>query len=414
MIFNLNNNISEEQRFNWTVLLVISFVTIVLGIYRDGFASLFPFLQKDFNLTRAQVGFYTTCLYLIASLVSIISGRLVDIKGSKWGMVFGVLFVGIISILHSIAPSFIILILLASFAGLGMSVNTPSANKAITEWFSYKRRSTATGIWSTALPIGGLIGAIILPRLGISIGWRKAIIFPGILSLLSVFIILYFYQDKRKEINNYKKFNSYRLFFRKSLSELINNIDLMIISSYGFFLGAAAGAISTHFTLFLFLDYGLTESVAGFGFALLQLGSILGRPMWGIICDKFLGSNIRKAFLFIGMIFFFISIIFGLFLKSGKPSVGIIFLLAFITGCSIRACNGLLFSSISEMAKDDQVGGAIGLSLFFTRTGMLLTPPIFGYIADLRKSYDLSWIILGLIIIAVSVGQYLFYINRKT
>jgi len=409
----INPNEIEKKKFNWSILFIISLSSVVMGIYRDGFTTLFPFLQREFDLTRTQLGLYSVFLYFSSLLVSIYGGRLVDLKGSKWGMTSGVLFVGICLILHSIAPNFIVLLVLTAFAGLGMSLNVPAANKGITEWFPTKWWSTVIGIWSTAFPIGGLLAAGLLPLLGILVGWRKAIIFPGVLALLYSFFLLYFYQDKRREKDNFKKDGANSISFWKGLSQLINNIDLLAISIYGFFLGVAAGVIYTHFTLFLYLDYGLTERVAGLGFAVVQFGSILGRPGWGLICDRFLGANKRKAFLFIGFLFLLITLVFGLFLKRINPSPTIIFFLAFLTGFSGRSWNGLFFSSIPEVVREEQVGRAIGLSLLFTRSGILLAPPIFGYIADLRNSYDLSWLFSGLIMFLASVGQYLFYIKHS-
>jgi len=61
------------------------------------------------------------------------------------------------------------------------------------------------------------------------------------------------------------------------------------------------------------------------------------------------------------------------------------------------------------MVKKEQVGGALGLSSLFTRFGILLAPPIFGYIADLRNSYDLSWFLIGFILFFTSVVQYIYY-----
>jgi len=413
MYINENENI-ECKNFNWSILFVMSLVSIVMGIYRDGFAVFFPFLQKEFDLTRAQIGLYVSFLYFSSSFVSVFTGRLVDLKGVKWGMVSGTLLVGILLILHSIAQNFLFLLVLAVFSGFGMSINAPAANKGISEWFPQKWRSTATGIWSTAFPIGGLLAASLLPFLGILLGWRKAIIFPGTLALSCTFLILTFYHDKRSKGNNIKKNEINTVSFWKGFGQLVNNIDLLALSIYGFFWGAVSGAISTHFTLFLFLDYGLSESIAGLGFAFVQFGSILGRPGWGVISDRLLGVNRRKAFLFMGFLFFIITLILGIFLKNTNPSLVIIFLLAFLVGCTGRGWNGLFFSSVPEMVRKEQIGGAIGLSLFFARVGILLAPPIFGYIADFKGTYDLSWLLLGLIMLLASIIQYLlFYVKNN-
>ena len=84
-----------KDNFNWYILFIISLTSVVGGIYRDGFAALFPFLQRDFNLTRAQLGLHSTLFYLTSASVALYTGRLVDLKGSKWGLVFGSFALGI-------------------------------------------------------------------------------------------------------------------------------------------------------------------------------------------------------------------------------------------------------------------------------------------------------------------------------
>lgn len=405
MVLNANEN-REKDNFNWPILTFISFSSIVMGIYRDGITALAPFLQLDFNLTRAELGLYISFLYLTTTLVSVFSGHLVDLKGSKWSMVSGILLVGFLLILHSIAPSFIILLLLAAFSGIGLSINIPAANKGITDWFPLKWRGTATGIWSTAYPIGGLMAASLLPTLGILMGWRKSILLPGGLCFLSAFLIVCFYQDKARETDQFKRNNDISL--RKNFTQLISRVDLLVFSAYAFFLGVLGGAILTHFTLFLYLDYDFSESAAGLGFALVHFGGILGRPGWGLICDKFLSANKRKTFLIIGFLFLLISLVFGQFLKYLNPSLSLILILAFLTGFSGRGWQGLFFSSFSEIVPEDKIGFAIGLSMLFLHGGMLLSPPVFGYLADLRESYDFSWILLGLVFFLASIGQYNF------
>lgn len=50
---------------------------------------------------------------------------------------------------------------------------------------------------------------------------------------------------------------------------------------------------------------------------------------------------------------------------------------------------------------------AMGFASLFMRAGMLVAPPIFGYIADLKGTYESSWLSLGIIIFIASIGQYI-------
>ena len=410
MDFNVDQK-GDKKTFNWSILLIISLAPIVTGIYRDGFAALFPFLQRDFSLTRAQLGLHSTFFFLTSALLAIYAGCLVDLKGSKWGLIFASLFMSIFFILHSIVPVFIVLLLLASFTGLAVSFINPASNKSIIEWFPLKWRSTALGILSTAFPIGGLLGSILLPMLGILIGWRKTMIFPSVLSLLSAIFIYYFYNNIRKEKNKIKKNNAKKISFWQNINQLYSNKNLMSISAFGFFLGAISGSIVSHFTLFLYLDYGLSESIAGLAFAFVQLGSIIGRPGWGIVSDRLFRANKRKTFLYIGILFTLLTIILNLCMKNIEVHLSILFLFAFLIGCAGRGWQGLYFATVAETVREEQFGIAIGFSLFFARSGIMLAPPIFGYIADLNEAYYFSWFLLGTIIFLTSIGQYVLYMR---
>ena len=86
------NKDKEKSSFNLSGLFIISLSGIAMGIYRDGFAALFPLLQKDFDLTRTQLGLHSSLFFFISAFVAMFSGKLIDLKGSKWGMVFGTFF----------------------------------------------------------------------------------------------------------------------------------------------------------------------------------------------------------------------------------------------------------------------------------------------------------------------------------
>ncbi len=406
---NKKNN--TQNTFNWYVLLILSITSIITGVYRDGFASLFPFLQKDFYLSRAHLGLHATLFYLTAAFFAVYSGQVVDLKGSKWSLVFSGTIMGLFSLLHSIAPNFLIILIMAALTGVSVSFNVPSVTKGIVEWFSEKNRSIALSFQSIALPIGGLIGAIIFPFFGSILGWRKAMILLGIIAFLSVLFLSFFYQEKEKT-DNYRAEDKNNLLFWESIYQLIKNRELLRISIFGFFLGMMSSSITSHFTLFLFLDHGLTETVAGLGLAFVQMGSIIGRIVWGIFCDKVMASDKRKTFLNMGLLFWLTTMLLSIGLRKLSPPVQVILLLAFLTGGLGNSWYGIFCAYIAETVNEENIGIATGFVFLFVRTGLMIAPPIFGYIADLRGSYSLSWFLLGIIVLIASLGQFLLSEKR--
>lgn len=408
------NKVSPKDKFNWYILFIVSLSSIVAGIYRDGFAALFPFLQIDFHLNRAQLGLHFTLFYSTCGLVSIYAGRLVDLKGTRWGLIAGCTSMGIFYILHSLVPNFITLLSLAAFTGLAVSLNLPTVSKSIVEWFPRNQITTALGLESIAFPMGGLIGAILLPFLGSILGWRKTIILPGLIAILCTLFILYSYQGKREANNHFKQNKQGDISFWNMFFQLIKNSNIIKISIFGFFLGAMGSVITAHFTLFLVLDCGFSKTTAGIGFAIVQFGSIMGRGLWGLICDRVLKSDKKKTFLYMGLSFTSIIIILILLLRSITPQINLIFLFAFLIGWSGYGWPGLYNASIAEIVKEKNVGIAIGFASLFMRVGMMVAPPIFGYLADLRGSYEVSWLFIGIIILIASLSQYISFSFKKS
>ena len=75
----------------------------------------------------------------------------------------------------------------------------------------------------------------------------------------------------------------------------------------------------------------------------------------------------------------------------------IIYLSSLILGFVSLGWMGLYFTSVIELASEKLAGIGTGLSLVFIRLGVLLSPPLFGLLADLNNSYQLSW--LGMAIV---------------
>jgi MFS family permease len=377
--------------------------------------TLFPFLQSEFNLTRTQVGLYSTFLYFSSTGVTIFSGRIADYWEVKKSMLWGLALMGLFIFMHSLAPNFETIIIFAFLTGLGFSIILPTSSKGIAEWFSIKQRSTAMGIMTLGYPVGGIISAVVLPWVGKAFGWRTDIILMALLFFTTAVIFKLSYSDKIKiKVNkkmNIEKKNS--LF--KDIILFLKNKYLLVLCFLGIMFGFASGIVVTHLTLFLYIDYGLSEIIAGLGFMSLQVGSMVGRPLWGFVNDKIFKDIKRTGFLLIGIIISFVSILFYL-LSNFKPVLIIILILTFLLGLSARGWQGLYFSAVSEQVGEKDTGLGIGLSLVFVRIGLLSGPPLFGLIADFNNSYTKSWLLLGIIIfISIIISYYfLFKFNHKT
>lgn len=397
----------KNNKFNWKILLIIMFAGIITGIYRNGIMTLFPFLQEEYSLSRAQVGLYSTFLYISSTGVAIFSGRFADYWGVKRSMIGGLLLMGIFISLHSLAPTFMFILIFAMLTGFGFSIIVPTSSKGIAEWYPAEKQSTVMGLMTLGFPIGGVIGSLVLPWIGKNFGWRSDIILIAALLFLAAFLFKYFYKDKPKKVKTTEEKNERDNFLFEDISIILKNKYMLTLCLLGGMFGLASGIVATHFTLFLYMDYGYTEVIAGIGFMVLQVGSMASRPFWGLINDRVFNNQKRYGFLILGIIISFVSIVFAI-MSNYSPSLLLIMFFAFLLGGSGRGWQGLYFSAVSEQVGEDDTGLGIGLSMVFVRLGILSGPPIFGYFADQADSYSYSWLLLGIIMTAVIIVSYYF------
>lgn len=397
----------KNNKFNWQILLIIMFAGIIAGIYRNGIMTLFPFLQEEYSLSRAQVGLYSTFLYISSTGVAIFSGRFADHWGVKRSMIGGLLLMGVFIFLHSLAPSFMFILVFAMLTGFGFSIIVPTSSKGIAEWYPAEKQSTVMGLMTLGFPIGGVIGSLVLPWIGENFGWRTDILLIGALLFLAAILFKYFYKDKPKKVKTNEEKNERDNSLFEDISIILKNKYMLTLCLLGGMFGLASGIVATHFTLFLYMDYGYTEVIAGIGFMVLQVGSMASRPFWGLVNDRIFNNQKRYGFLIVGIIIGFVSLVFAI-MSNYSPSLPLILFFAFLLGGSGRGWQGLYFSAVSEQVGEDDTGLGIGVSMVFVRLGILSGPPIFGYFADQADSYSYSWLLLGIIMTAVIIVSYYF------
>ncbi len=93
------------------------------------------------------------------------------------------------------------------------------------------------------------------------------------------------------------------------------------------------------------------------------------------------------------------------------PSLGVLFLLAFAAGFCARGWPGVLFAAVSKGVESRRAGMATGFALLFVRMGITVAPPVFGYIADLTGTYEMSWFLTAAL--SALAGLLLFTVGNR-
>jgi sugar phosphate permease len=152
-----------------------SFASIGVGL-----PAIAPAIRDEFGLSLAQVGAVLSSHWL-GTLVTLLPwGFLTDRIGERVVLAVGLGTCGLLLVVAGQSETFWQLYILLFLAGAaGASVNS-ATGRAVMGWFDASQRGFALGIRQAAVPVGGLVGALVLPHFTV----QHAYVFLGCFCLL--------------------------------------------------------------------------------------------------------------------------------------------------------------------------------------------------------------------------------------
>ena len=152
-----------------------------------------PYLKQEYHWTNTDYANLVIAFRVAYSIGQTLCGRLMDRIGTRRGLAITVLWYSIVSILTPLARGLYSFATFRFLLGAGESANWPGATKAVSEWFPKRERALATAFFDSGSSIGGAIAPFIVLGIYFRWGWRPAVIVPGLLGFLWLFVWRWFY-----------------------------------------------------------------------------------------------------------------------------------------------------------------------------------------------------------------------------
>ena len=383
-------------RYRWAILGLATVMQIGMSMPQQTPAAIGPVLTEALELSRAQLGLLTSAIWGGMLLGMLPFGLLIDRRGERAVVALGALGLAAFLLLAAQASSFLPLFLLLIPAAVGASCAGPGGTRAITAWFPRHQRGMALGIRQTGVTAAGIISAIVLPPLAVTLGWQAP--FRGVagLALLSALVFTLFYREPRSGRRTAMS--------PLDLGSLLRSGMFMRATGFGWIFMGALGSAITYLTVSLHQQQGLSAVDAGFFLALLQLGGVVGRVGWGMLSDR-LGSRGRTMSL-AGGVTVAASLAMAALGHRAIPALPL-GVLVFVLGLSAMGWNTVYIALCAEAGPVDRAATVVGLGTTVTFTGMVTVTPVFGLIADRSGGFVLSWIFLAaltLVGVLISLG----------
>lgn len=158
----------------WKILAVSTGVQLCAALGTQSIGAWGVFAQQRFGLTHAQLGLLATLCGAITIPGLWLAGCALDRHGERWPVAAGVCIVAAAMALLGLADSYPACLAAMVLLGLGYSPVQPGSSRVVHGWFPPAQRGLAMGIRQAALPLGGALAALLFPALIGARGWMDA------------------------------------------------------------------------------------------------------------------------------------------------------------------------------------------------------------------------------------------------
>jgi sugar phosphate permease len=366
---------ARPRKYRWTVLAAGVVAQAAYAATGLGLPAIAPAIRQDFDLTLTQTGVVLAAGFLGSLATLLVWGIVADVVGERIVISAGLATSAGALVWAGYASSFATLVLaLAVAGGLAAGVNSASG-RAVMAWFGAEERGLALGIRQMAVPLGGAIGAVVLPLLEQHISLRAAFfgLAAGCLAAAVVASVLIRVEPAEDH---------------SVLARPLRDPRVWLICIGSTFFVTTQLSLLGFFVLFLHDARGVSTGVAAAALAATQVLGGISRIALGRWSDR-----IHMRIVPLRQVGLGIAASVAVTTALLDASVWILLPALVVAGVFGLSWNGLSFAATAEAAGPARSGAAIGLQQTFLAAGGLVAPIAFAALvhhASWRTAFALA------------------------
>ncbi|RUW37962.1 MULTISPECIES: MFS transporter [unclassified Mesorhizobium] len=333
-------------------------------------------MRQGYHLGNAELGLALGLLGLGVALSELPWGVLTDRWGDRRVLLTGLgataawLFIMAMLVVptKTAVPGVTLLSASLLVAGLlGGSVNG-SSGRAIMGWFGEGERGFAMSIRQTAVPLGGGLGALILPSLALALGFAEVFGLLAAISALSAFLAWRWLHEPPAQAGAHAAAAT-------NGPAPLCNIEVWRISTAIGLLCFPQVAVLTFASVFLHDFAGMGTWVTSASLAVVQTGAMVMRVWSGRYTDR---RGNRRPFLKISSALSALAfmLLWLLVIAAARQPALMLFLpvMVVVAGISVSAWHGVAYTELATLAGAGHVGTALSLANTLVFIGFCLVP----------------------------------------
>ena len=281
------------------------------------------------------------------------------------------------------------LALAAVVLGLGYGAAAPASTHLLVPQTPRSVFNMVMSLRQIGVPLGGVLGALILPPLALSVGWRAALL----VELVPMLAMLLLMELPRRRWDADRDPGA-RVFGRTLLQPfaLLRDPAIRRLSAASFVYSGVQLTFVAFMTVHLTRETGFDLVAAGRVLAIYQIAGTISRPIWGWVADKLLTPSRTLAVHGFGMA---VSAVLAGQFAPRWPGWAVVAVVV-LAGCTAGGYTGVAYADFARLGGTRRTE-ATGLGTAIMFAAVMLIPPLFGFSVTAAGSFAWPYMVLGVL-----------------
>ena len=394
---------SQKDSHPYFALLVLTALNLLNYADRNVLFAVQPLIQKDFHLTKEQIGFLTSAFLGFYMIAAPFVGPLADRYSRKLIIVFGAIFWSGLTLLTAVTQNYTELLIRHTLVGVGEATFVTIAPTFVADLFHENVRGRILGVFYLAIPVGSAAGYLLGGYLAPTHGWRFPFYIAAVPGFVLALVVLLLKEPPRGQFDSLKETAE-----RGTVLGLIHNPAFLTATLGMAFMTYSLGGIQVWMPQFLYSERHFTLEKANLMFGIIiVIDGILAALIGGWLGDYLL-PRMKSAYYLVSAASMLLGIpvmIVALFSKGPLmiPAIGVA---AFFLLLNTAPLNAAVINSVGAHIR----ATALAVNIFIIHIlGDVPSPTMMGWVAD-RRSLEAAFV---LPVIALGISSAILFYGMK-